>query len=168
VDLREVVRKVVSAAQPLAESAGSRLIVDATPAPCLAECDPRRIERILRNLVSNAIEHGEGEPIEIRVAADDAAVAVSVRDHGRGLDEKDLARVFDRFWRADPSRARTIGGTGLGLSIAVEDASLHGGRLAVWGRVGQGALFRLTIPRLTGRSVGADSPLPLDPTEVTV
>jgi two-component system sensor histidine kinase MtrB len=168
VDLREVVRKVVSAAQPLAESAGSRLIVDAAPAPCLAECDPRRIERILRNLISNAIEHGEGEPIEIAVAADDIAVAVSVRDHGRGLDEKDLARVFDRFWRADPSRARTIGGTGLGLSIAVEDASLHGGRLAVWGRVGQGALFRLTIPRLTGRMIGADSPLPLDPTEVTV
>ncbi len=168
VDVREVARNVVTAAAPLAESAGSALSVELPDQPCLAECDPRRIERVLRNLVSNAIEHGEGLPIEVRVGADEESVAVTVRDHGRGLDEKDLARVFDRFWRADPSRARTIGGTGLGLSIALEDTRLHGGRLAVWGRIGQGALFRLTLPRLAGHSLGTRSPLPLDPTEVTV
>jgi two-component system sensor histidine kinase MtrB len=167
-DLRQVVDKVAAAAEPLAESAGSQLSVHQPDVACLAECDPRRIERVLRNLVSNAIEHGEGRPIEVRVASDDEAVAVSVRDHGRGLDEKDLSHVFDRFWRADPSRARTIGGTGLGLSIALEDTRLHGGRLAVWGRPGEGALFRLTLPRVAGQPLTAQSPLPLDPTEVAV
>lgn len=167
-DLRQVVDKVAAAAEPLAESAGSQLSVHQPDVACLAECDPRRVERVLRNLVSNAIEHGEGRPIEVRVASDDEAVAVSVRDHGRGLDEKDLSHVFDRFWRADPSRARTIGGTGLGLSIALEDTRLHGGRLAVWGRPGEGALFRLTLPRVAGQPLTAQSPLPLDPTEVAV
>ena len=168
VDIRTVAHRVVSAAQPLADSAGTQLRLSGPDEECLAECDPRRIERVLRNLVSNAIEHGEGQPIDIRVGADDRSVAVSVRDHGRGLDEKDLTRVFDRFWRGDPSRARTIGGTGLGLSIAMEDTRLHGGRLAVWGRPGQGASFRLTIPREAGGLVGAGSPLPLDPEEVTL
>lgn len=168
VDLRQVVDKVVAATAPLAESAGSVLVVDEPGSACLAECDPRRVERVLRNLVSNAIEHGEGQPVEMRIAANDEGVAVSVRDHGRGLDEKDLSHVFDRFWRADPSRARTIGGTGLGLSIALEDTRLHGGKLAVWGRPGQGALFRLTLPRLVGQQLPSESPLPLDPTEVPV
>lgn len=167
-DIRVVVDKVVAVSGPLAESAGSELVVSAPDVPCLAECDPRRIERVLRNLVSNAIEHGEGRPVEIRLAGDETSVAVTVRDHGRGLDEKDLSHVFDRFWRADPSRARTIGGTGLGLSIAMEDARLHGGRLAVWGRPGEGALFRLTIPRVIGQTMNGHSPLPLDPTEVPV
>jgi two-component system, OmpR family, sensor histidine kinase MtrB len=168
VDLRQVVDKVVAATAPLAESAGSVLVVEEPGSACLAECDPRRVERVLRNLVSNAIEHGEGQPVELRIAANDEGVAVSVRDHGRGLDEKDLSHVFDRFWRADPSRARTIGGTGLGLSIALEDTRLHGGKLAVWGRPGQGALFRLTLPRLVGQDLPAQSPLPMDPTEVPV
>ena len=168
VDIRTVAQRVVSAAQPLADSAGTQLRLSSPDEVCLAECDPRRIERVLRNLISNAIEHGEGQPIDVRVGADARSVAVSVRDHGRGLDEKDLTRVFDRFWRGDPSRARTIGGTGLGLSIAMEDTRLHGGRLAVWGRPGQGASFRLTIPREAGGMVGAGSPLPLDPEEVTL
>jgi two-component system sensor histidine kinase MtrB len=168
VDLREVVTSVVTAAEPLAAARNSPLRTDLPDVACLVGCDPRRIERILRNLLANAIEHGEGRPIEVRVAGDEAAVAVSVRDHGRGLDDADLGHVFDRFWRADPSRARTLGGTGLGLSIALEDARLHGGRLAVWGRPGQGALFRLTLPRVAGAALPDASPLPLDPTEVPV
>lgn len=168
VDLRDVVSRAVEAAQPLATSRGCPISTDFPEQPCIVGCDPRRIERILRNLLSNAIEHGEQRPIDVRVAADDSSVAVSVRDHGRGMDDKDLARVFDRFWRADPARTRTIGGTGLGLSIALEDSRLHGGRLAVWGRPGQGALFRLTLPRVAGGPLPAQSPLPLDPTEVRV
>ncbi len=168
VDLRDVIGNTVAAAAPLAESRGSRIDAVLPAEPCVTACDPRRIERIVRNLLSNAIEHGEGGPIEVRVAAGEAAVAVSVRDHGRGLDVADLDRVFDRFWRADPARARTLGGTGLGLSIALEDTRLHGGRLAVWGQPGQGALFRLTLPRVAGHELPATSPLPLDPTEVQV
>ena len=168
VDIREVVAGAVAAALPLAEAGGSRIVVDVPEEPCIAACDPRRIERIVRNLLSNAIEHGEGRPIDVRVAGEHTSVAVSVRDHGHGLGDADLDRVFDRFWRADPARARTLGGTGLGLSIALEDTRLHGGRLAVWGRPGQGAVFRLTLPKVAGQELPDGSPLPLDPTEVRI
>ncbi len=131
-------------------------------APCVAVYDPRRVERILRNLLVNALEHGEGHPVEITVAGNDNAVAVTVRDQGVGLRAGDATRVFDRFWRADPARARTTGGTGLGLSIAVEDARLHAGRLEAWGKPGVGSCFRLTLPR-SADVVIEESPLPLGP-----
>jgi len=70
--------------------------------------------------------------------------------------------VFDRFWRADPARARTTGGTGLGLAIALEDARLHGGWLEAWGEPAKGSVFRLTLPREVGAEL-AGSPLPLAP-----
>jgi two-component system sensor histidine kinase MtrB len=96
------------------------------------------------------------------VGADRDAVAVSVRDYGTGLSSDEVAMVFNRFWRADPARARTTGGTGLGLAIALEDAHLHGGWLEVWGSPGEGANFRLTLPRRAG-VVLTSSPLPLVP-----
>jgi two-component system sensor histidine kinase MtrB len=117
------------------------------------KADMRRVERIMRNLLSNALDHCDGTPIEIRVATTDSDVAVAVRDHGAGLDEASLIRVFDRFWRADPSRARVRGGTGLGLSIALEDARLHNGELDAWGRPGKGANFVLTLPRRAGDEI---------------
>ncbi len=161
-DLRLVAQSVVEAMLPLAELRGSTLLVRAPDVPCVAEVDPRRIQRILRNLVSNAIEHGEGQPVEVMIAADDDAVAVAVRDHGVGLAPGEAAMVFNRFWRADPARARTTGGTGLGLSIAMEDAHLHGGWLQVWGESGDGSQFRLTVPRLLGHELD-HSPIPLEP-----
>jgi two-component system, OmpR family, sensor histidine kinase MtrB len=117
------------------------------------KADMRRVERIMRNLLSNALDHCDGTPIEIRVATTDSDVAVAVRDYGAGLDEASLIRVFDRFWRADPSRARVRGGTGLGLSIALEDARLHNGELDAWGRPGKGANFVLTLPRRAGDEI---------------
>jgi two-component system sensor histidine kinase MtrB len=125
---------------------------------CIAEsinvqADIRRVERILRNLFSNAIDHAEEKPVAITIVASEHDVAVGVRDYGIGLDENALTRVFDRFWRADPSRARTRGGTGLGLSIALEDARLHNGELEAWGRPGKGAHFVLTLPRQTRQGV---------------
>jgi two-component system sensor histidine kinase MtrB len=113
----------------------------------MLKADTRRVERILRNLLSNAIDHAEEVQINVTLEASETDVAVSVRDFGVGLDENSLLRVFDRFWRADPSRARTRGGTGLGLSIALEDARLHNGELEAWGRPGRGAHFVLTLPR---------------------
>ncbi len=80
------------------------------------------------------------------VEASDTTVAVAVRDLGVGLGPGEAARVFDRFWRADPARARTTGGTGLGLSIALEDAHLHGGDLIAWGEPGRGSQFCLLLP----------------------
>jgi two-component system, OmpR family, sensor histidine kinase MtrB len=158
-DVREIVTRVVEGLTPLADRKGTRLVIQAPNGPCLAEIDSRRVERIVRNLVGNAIEHGESRPVEITVAVDSDAVAVAVRDHGVGLDEGETEMVFSRFWRADPARARTTGGTGLGLAIALEDALLHGGWLQVWGARGQGAFFRLTLPRHSGADL-TGSPLP--------
>nr|WP_329140788.1 MtrAB system histidine kinase MtrB [Streptomyces sp. NBC_01476] len=162
IDLREVVRRVVDAADPLAERKGSRVVIRGDAQPVIAEADPRRVERVLRNLVVNAIEHGEGQDVVVRLATADGAVAVAVRDYGVGLKPGEATRVFNRFWRADPARARTTGGTGLGLSIAVEDARLHGGWLQAWGEPGGGSQFRMTLPRTAGDSLRG-SPIPLEP-----
>jgi two-component system sensor histidine kinase MtrB len=162
VDLRSVAHRVCDAAAGLAEQRGSKLTVDVPGSLCLVEADVRRIERIVRNLVVNAIEYGEGRPVEVRVAAGEGAVALSVRDHGVGLKTGEDVMVFSRFWRADPARARTRGGTGLGLSIAIEDTTLHGGRLEAWGRPGLGSVFRLTLPRRAGDALSG-SPLALVP-----
>lgn len=161
-DLREVVRRVVEGAEPLAEVRGSALVVHGDEQPVVVESDARRVERILRNLVVNAVEHGEGRDVVIRLAQGDGAVAVAVRDYGVGLKSDEAERVFNRFWRADPARARTTGGTGLGLSIALEDARLHGGWLQAWGEPGGGSQFRLTLPCTAGENLRG-SPLPLEP-----
>src|SRR6185503_8312177 len=135
--------------------------------PVIAEVDPRRIERVLRNLIGNAVDHGEGRPVRVCLAVDDGAVGVTVRDHGVGLKPGEEKLVFNRFWRADPSRARQTGGTGLGLSISIEDVRLHGGWLEAWGAPGQGAQFRLTLPTRAGAEV-VSSPLRLVPAEASV
>lgn len=160
-DLGALVHSAVEDVRVLAASRHSTVVVRMSPGDLEAVVDPRRIDRVLRNLLTNALEHGSGHPVRVEVAGDDAAVAVVVQDFGAGISPEDAARVFDRFWRADPSRARTIGGTGLGLAISVEDAHLHGGWLQAWGQVGQGAVFRLTVPRRPGAPLAA-SPLPLE------
>lgn len=161
-DVSDVVRQSADVAQQLAEQRGSRIEFRLPAEPCLAEMDPRRVERILRNLLCNAVEHGESRDVVVTAAADRDAVAVAVRDYGVGLAPGEEHLVFDRFWRADPARARTTGGTGLGLAIALEDARLHGGWLEAWGEPGRGSVFRLTLPRQAGAEL-LGSPLPLRP-----
>ncbi|MCM2392322.1 MtrAB system histidine kinase MtrB [Streptomyces albipurpureus] len=162
IDLRQVVRRVIGGAEPLAERKGTRIRVLGDEQPVIAEADARRVERVLRNLVVNAVEHGEGRDVVVRLAVAGGAVAVAVRDYGVGLKPGEATRVFNRFWRADPARARTTGGTGLGLSIAVEDARLHGGWLQAWGEPGGGSQFRLTLPRTADEPLRG-SPIPLEP-----
>jgi two-component system sensor histidine kinase MtrB len=154
----------VESMHELAREHGSELRLDAPGGHLDADVDPRRIRRIVRNLLGNAIEHGEGRPIVVSVDSNATAVALSVRDYGLGMSEADAARVFDRFWRGDPSRTRTIGGTGLGLAIALEDAVAHRGALEVWSREGRGTVFRLTIPRIDDLAAVV-SPLPLEPSD---
>jgi two-component system, OmpR family, sensor histidine kinase MtrB len=166
-DLCDIVRRSADDAQQLAERRGCRLEFRLPVRACLAEVDRRRVERILRNLLVNAVEHGEGRDVVVTLAADSEAAAIAVRDHGVGLRPGEEALVFERFWRADPARARTTGGTGLGLAIALEDAHLHGGWLQAWGERGRGSVFRLTLPRTTGQPI-AGSPLPLGPDEAEV
>ena len=164
VNLVDVAHRVVEMTRALAEQRGTRVVVRAPDHPCLAEADVRRVERIVRNLVTNAIDHAETGDIVVHVAGDDQSAAIAVRDYGVGLAPGESAMVFNRFWRADPARARTSGGTGLGLSISLEDTHLHGGWLQAWGRPGQGAQFRLTLPRRAGAPL-RQSPLPLIPTD---
>lgn len=161
VDVRGVVMRAVEAVRGLAEASATPLRLD-LPDGVHADMDPRRVERIVRNLVANALDHGEGRPVEITLAGDEHAVAVVVRDHGVGLRPGEAALVFNRFWRAEESRARRGGGSGLGLSISIEDARLHGGWLQAWGEPGHGSAFRLTLPRRLGDPLGT-SPLPLVP-----
>jgi len=161
-DVRDVVLAAVEHTFPLAARRGSWLSVDLSSSECIADIDPRRVERVLRNLLVNAVEHAESSTVAVTVGADRSAVAVTVRDHGVGMTADEAQHVFDRFWRADPARARTTGGTGLGLAISLEDAHLHGGWLEAWGRPGRGAAFRLTLPRRAGIRL-TDSPLPLEP-----
>ncbi|NJC64951.1 HAMP domain-containing histidine kinase [Planosporangium flavigriseum] len=161
-DLVPVVLRAADGLASVGERAGCAVEVDVPDAPVIAEIDPRRIERVLRNLIGNAIEHSEGKPVCVTLAADDSAVAVTVRDRGVGLRPGEEKLVFNRFWRADPSRARQTGGSGLGLSISLEDARLHGGWLESWGAPGQGAQFRLTLPVRAGDRL-VSAPLPLIP-----
>ncbi len=163
-DVRDVVVQAVDQATPLAAGKGVWLAVELPDEAVVADVDARRVERVLRNLLVNALEHAEGNPVEVRLAADPQALAIRVRDHGVGMTPEEAEHVFDRFWRADPARARTTGGTGLGLAISQEDAHLHGGRLEVWARPGLGASFLLTLPRRAGITLGA-SPLPVVPEE---
>ena len=167
INLVDIAHRVVEATRPLAEQRDVCVVVRAPDHPCLAEADARRIERVVRNLLTNAIDHaetGRGEEIVVEVAGDDHAAAITVRDFGVGLGPGESALVFNRFWRADPARARTSGGTGLGLSISLEDSHLHGGWLQAWGRPGEGAQFRLTLPRRVNAPLRR-SPLPLVPAD---
>ncbi|MEU4558839.1 MtrAB system histidine kinase MtrB [Actinoplanes sp. NPDC023936] len=161
-DLVPIVERVAERLAGLAERAGVEVELRLPDTPVIAEVDPRRVERVLRNLVGNAIEHAEAKPVVVTLSTDEAAVAVTVRDYGIGLKPGEERLVFNRFWRADPSRARQTGGTGLGLSISVEDARLHGGWLEAWGAPGEGSQFRLTLPVRAGDRLVA-APLPLIP-----
>ncbi len=167
VDMCDLVRRSADDAQQLAERRGSRIEFRLPATGCFAEADRRRVERILRNILVNAVEHGEGKDVVVTTAIDSDAVAISVRDYGVGLRPGEEQKVFDRFWRADPARARTIGGSGLGLAISLEDARLHGGWLQAWGERGKGSVFRLTLPRIAGAEL-VGSPLPLGPDEAEV
>ncbi|GAA1288271.1 MtrAB system histidine kinase MtrB [Brachybacterium alimentarium] len=160
-DLDALVVRAIDDVRPLAGARGCLLDVHLAGREMSAVVDARRVDRVLRNLLTNAIEHGAGGPVLVQTSSNEDSVAVVVQDYGHGISPKDAQHVFDRFWRADPSRARTLGGTGLGLSISAEDARLHTGWLQAWGQEGRGAVFRLTLPRRPGGTI-TRSPLRLE------
>ncbi|TFD02715.1 HAMP domain-containing histidine kinase [Cryobacterium sandaracinum] len=163
-NLVHLAEDAIEGLRSLGDSEGTVLTLVAPGGHLDADVDPRRIRRIMHNLIGNAIEHGEGKPIIVSVDSNESAVALSVRDYGMGMSQAEMAHVFDRFWRADPSRKRTIGGTGLGLSISLEDAVVHGGWLQVWSHPGEGSCFRLTLPRSANGTLSS-SPSPLPPAD---
>lgn len=155
-DMRAVVNSAWQQVEHLALELNVAVNFDMPEEPVSFEGDSRRIERILRNLLANAIDHSEGNPVAVTVAANETAVAVAVTDQGVGLKEGQEDLVFNRFWRADASRKRHSGGTGLGLAIAREDAVLHGGTLDAIGEVGVGSRFRLVVPRIPHTPIEAE------------
>jgi two-component system sensor histidine kinase MtrB len=161
-DLNGVVNMAISSIEPLAQSHQTEIQVELPADGVLAEFDAKRIERLLRNLLSNAVEHGDGKPIRVQVAENRNAAAVCVSDSGAGMSKQQLDHIFDRFWRADPARQRSVGGTGLGLAIAKEDAALHQAWLQVWSKPGVGSSFRLTLPKRSATII-TNSPIPLPP-----
>jgi two-component system sensor histidine kinase MtrB len=167
IDVRPIAVRAAQAVATIARNAGTEIILDLPDEEAAAEVDSRRIERVMRNLLANAVDHGDGHPVRLRMAVDGKALAVTVRDYGVGLRTGEADLVFNRFWRADPSRNRHTGGTGLGLAISLEDARLHGGGLDAWGEPGKGACFRLTLPRRQGVAY-TDNPLPLPPPDADV
>lgn len=146
VDLAAEIATTLENFEPIATGKGVALVVESGPLPAIA-ADPDRIRQILANLLSNAVRHTpEGGRITLRATREGDQVAITVADTGAGIDPADLAHLFDRFYRADKSRARATGGSGLGLAIARSLARLHGGDLTAQNGPRGGALFTLTLP----------------------
>lgn len=164
-NIGDLVEEVIEVSEPLAHSNGVRVTYEAS-GDTTAEIEPRRVRRLARNLLVNALEHAEGRPVNVVVTANDTAVAIMVQDHGIGISDEQIRHVFDRFWRADSSRVRKSGGTGLGLTIAREDAQIHGGTLEVAGELGVGSTFLLTLPKEPYESfippIALEAPVPYE------
>lgn len=150
VDLPELVRQVWSGLRPLAEPRGIRLELKQEPADAAAvlSADGSRLHRALLNLLDNALRFSpDGATIHVRIRLRPGWCRLSVRDEGPGLSEEDSRRLFERFYRGDPARARSQqGGTGLGLAIAQQIAHAHGGRIRAGDHPGGGALLELLLP----------------------
>ncbi|HAT1276788.1 TPA: HAMP domain-containing histidine kinase [Corynebacterium striatum] len=155
-DVRSCVDSAMAQVVHLAEELDVDVQINMPAEPVTIEADSRRIERILRNLLANAIDHSEGKPVVVDMVANEEAVGIAVTDSGVGLKEGQEELVFNRFWRADASRKRHSGGTGLGLAIAREDAVLHGGTLDAIGYLGVGSRFRLIVPRVPNTPIESE------------
>jgi two-component system sensor histidine kinase MtrB len=148
VDLGRVVTGAVAARLPEA-------VVSLPPTPLVAGSDPRRLDRILGNLLDNARDHAPGAPVEVALQATRDGAVIVVADRGPGITGDAIPHLFERFYKADPSRA--AGSSGLGLAIAAEHAALLGGSLRARPRPGGGMVFALTLP-VTGSLPAGDAP----------
>ena len=158
VDLSGLLDEVVDALDPIAHGrkVDVALEVDRGQGQPLVAADPRRLDRVFSNLVKNAIEHTVEGGVRIWVGRRGRDVVVTVADEGEGIPAEDLPHIFERFYRADVHRARTLGGTGLGLAIALENVNLHRGSIDVQSEVGQGSMFTVTLPAIDPKPEPAD------------
>ncbi|MCK6528789.1 ATP-binding protein [Myxococcota bacterium] len=149
-------RRVVEAQATLAHERGLELSYEGSdPERTVVRCDPPRVEQVLANLVQNACKFTDpGGRISVRCRGEGGAVVVEVEDTGRGIPERDLPRLFDKFYQVERGDTRGAGGVGLGLYICKEIASAHGGRIEVRSQVGRGSTFTLTLPRSAEVPVG--------------
>jgi two-component system sensor histidine kinase MtrB len=158
VDLAALLDEVIDALDPVAHGRHVEvtLRVDRSDGLPLVAADSRRLERVFSNLVKNAIEHTSEGAVRVDAARRGEQVVVTVEDEGEGIPAEDVPHIFERFYRADPHRARTLGGTGLGLAIALENVHLHGGTIDVTSTVGEGSTFTVILPAAEPQPAVAD------------
>ena len=158
VDLAALLDEVIDALDPVAHGRHVEvtLRVDRSDGLPLVAADSRRLERVFSNLVKNAIEHTSEGAVRVDAARRGEQVVVTVEDEGEGIHAEDVPHIFERFYRADPHRARTLGGTGLGLAIALENVHLHGGTIDVTSTVGEGSTFTVILPAAEPQPAVAD------------
>jgi signal transduction histidine kinase len=143
IDLTGLVRRACELFEPTAEDMGVTVSCD-VPSGSHLNGDTRMIQRMLANLLDNAIKYTpSGGSVSISLAENDAQVAVSIKDTGIGISPKDLPRIFERFYRCDQSRSQA--GIGLGLSLARAVARAHGGDITVVSTLNQGSTFIVTL-----------------------
>ncbi|MGJ0506260.1 MAG: ATP-binding protein [Methylocystis sp.] len=149
VDFTVLVAHIVDTLMPMAEENGVPLALDLAP-NVIVPGDRDELARIVENLIENALKYGCAEhasqPVEISLARSGASAVFSVRDHGPGIPQEHIPRLTERFYRVDAGKSRAKGGTGLGLAIVKHIVLRHRGRLVIESALGEGALFRVTLP----------------------
>lgn len=147
-DLASIAREAIDESR-LAADKEQIEIVFSDQDSCRVLGDKGQLRMAMSNLIKNAINYSPASTrVGIGINCEDEIVEFTVTDQGVGIPEKDLERIFERFYRVDPARSRNTGGTGLGLSIVKHVASNHGGDISVWSLEGQGSTFTLRLPRL--------------------
>jgi two-component system phosphate regulon sensor histidine kinase PhoR len=146
VDLGEILEDCLETLAPQIADKGVRLEVESAPLPSQSG-DPEALQRLVINLLDNAIKYNrQGGRVTVRLKPGEREVVFQVDDTGIGIPANSLDRVFERFYRVDKGRSRDEGGTGLGLAIVKHVAQLHGGRVEVESRLGDGSSFRVHLP----------------------
>ncbi len=147
VDIGAVCRESVASLEPLAEHKGVSVHLEPPRQPLVVELSGRALDHVLVNIIENAIKYSEpGGDVRVRVSARGDSACVEVQDHGPGIPEKYLERIFERFYRVDKGRSRDEGGTGLGLAIVRHLVGRMGGTVEVTSKLGEGSTFRVLIP----------------------
>jgi two-component system sensor histidine kinase SenX3 len=146
-DLALIVRSAIDECRLSAEKRKINIVIS-DEGSCYVLGDQSQLNMAISNLIQNAINYSpESTRVGVSVTSNDDLVEFTVSDQGVGIPDKDLERIFERFYRVDPARSRETGGTGLGLSIVKHVASNHGGDISVWSLEGQGSTFTLRLPR---------------------
>lgn len=154
-DIAAIAKEAIDESRLAADKQSIEIVFQENPS-CLVLGDKNQIRMAMSNLIKNAINYSPASTrVGIGVECREDLVEFTVTDQGVGIPEKDLERIFERFYRVDPARSRETGGTGLGLSIVKHVAGNHGGDISVWSLEGQGSTFTLRLPRLKDSSIAS-------------